>query len=97
MSVNFQYSNASCVSYPSSTKTLIWAVVNPRVPCSVPVNALVVTGVENCTGFILACEAPAPCSTVESFCASVGGFWSSADENSPGADITYKINTHKQS
>ena len=97
MSINLQYSTDYCVSYPPSTKTLIWSVVKPRVTCSVPINTLVENGVETCTGFALAFEAPAPCSTVETCGAPMDIFWSAYGESTPNADITCKINRCKQS
>ena len=72
MSVNFQYSTAYCVSYSSSTKTLMCEVLKPRVPWSVPVKTFVGTGVETFTKFILACEGPDPCNVIETFCLPVG-------------------------
>ena len=97
MYVNFQYITASCVSYPSSTKTLICGRLKPRLPCSVPVNTLVGTRVETCTGFVLSCETPDPVYTVETVGISVGGFWSADDEYAPDSDIICKINKCKQS
>ena len=71
--------------------------MNPRVPWSVPVKTLVGTGFETCTGFVLAREAPDPCSMVETCGASVGGLCSAADESAPDADINCKINRCKKS
>ena len=88
MSVNFQYSTASCVSHTSSTKTLIWEVVNPRVTWSFPVNALVVTVVETFTRFVLTCEESSTCSTVQNYGAPVGGFVSASGVPTPYAYIT---------
>ena len=73
MSITFQYSTASCVSYLSSTKTLILSVVNPRVPWCVSVKTSVGNGVETCTGFLLACEEPSPFYMVETCGAPLGG------------------------
>ena len=73
MSVNFQYITASCVSYMSSTKTLILSVVDPRVSWCVSVKTNVSTGVETCTGFLLACEEPSPFYMVETCGAPLGG------------------------
>ena len=97
MYVNFQYSTTSCVSYPSSTKTFIWAVAKPRVPWSVPVKTFVGDGVKNCTGFILTCESPSPCSTVGTCCARVGGLLSASGDSAHDAVITCKTNICKQS
>ena len=96
MPINIQYSTSSCVSNPSSAKTLIRTVVKPRVPFSVHVKTLVGTGVDTCTVFVLTCEAPAPCFTVKTCGASVGISWSSADESAPDSDKTCKINKCKQ-
>ena len=95
MDLNFQYSTDSCVSYPSSTKTLIWALVKSRATRSVPVKVLVGTGFETCTGFVVACEAPDPSYTVETCGAPVLGFCSADDGSAPDADITCKINICK--
>ena len=97
ISVNLQYSIASCVSYPPSTKSLIWEVVNPRVPWSVLVKTLVGTGVETCTRSVITCETPAPCSKFKTCGAPVGGFVSSSGGSAHDADITHKINRCKQS
>ena len=97
MYVNFQYSTASYVSYLSSTKTLIWAMVKPRVPWSVPVKTLTSTGVETFTGSILAFESPSPFTMVETCGEPVGGFCSSYGDSSPDSDITCKINRCKKS
>ena len=94
-SVNLQEINSSYVPYSYYTKTLIWAVVKPRVPWSVSVKTLIGTGVETCTGFVLACEAPAHCTMVETCGSSVGGFWSASGESSHDADINYIINRCK--
>ena len=77
--VNFQYSTASCVSYPSSTNTLTCSVMYPRVPLCVPVKTLVGSGVDTYNGLVLACDTSSPCYTVENYCESVGGFWSTAE------------------
>ena len=96
MNVNLQHSTESCVSYLYSTRTVIWAVVKPRVPWIVPIKKLVGTGVDICTGLRLACEAPAPCTTVETCGAPVVGLWSDSDDSTRDADITFKINRCKQ-
>ena len=97
ISVNFQYSNTSCVLYPSSTRTLIWAVVDPRVPWSDPINKLFGMGVETCTAFQLACQSPAPCTTVENCGALVGWFWYASGDSESDADTTCKVKIRKKS
>ena len=97
ISINFQYITAYCVSYLSSTRTLTWALVNPRVPLSVPLKTLVVTGVENFTGLRLSCESSAPFTTVETCSAHVGGFWSASGDYDSDSDITCKLNRCRKS
>ena len=84
------------MSYPSSTKTLIWEVVKPRVIWSVPVKTLVGTGVETCTGFILACEAPSFCYSVETCGAPVDVLISASGGSAPDSDTTCKIKRCKK-
>ena len=96
-SVHFEYSTASCVSYPSSTRTLIYAVVNPRVTSSVLVETLVITGVDTCSELLLACETPYPCTTVQTCGAYFGGLCYASGDSYPDADITCKLNRCKQS
>ena len=68
----------------------------PRVPLCVPVKTLVGSGVDTCNGLVLACDTSSPCYKVENYCASVEGFWSTADEYSPDSDITCKITRYKK-
>ena len=72
-------------------------MVKPRVTWIVPINTLVGTGVETCVGLRPACEAPAPCTTVATRGAPVGGLWSDYGDSTPDSETTYKINRCKQS
>ena len=83
------------MSYTSSNRALIWSVVKPRVPWSVPVKTFFGTEVETCTGFRLACDAPVPCNTIETCGTSIGGFWSASGDYYPDVDITCKVNRRK--
>ena len=74
------------MSYPSSTSTLIWAVVKPKLPWIVLVNmqkTLVGTGVETCARLRIDCYVTAPCTTVVFCGASVGGLWSTSGDSVP--------------
>ena len=94
--INIQYSIASYVSYPPSTRTITRTVVNPRVPCSVTVKTFVGTGVYTCTGFRLDCESTDPCTTVETCGAYVVILWFTSSDSAPDADITCKVNGYKK-
>ena len=90
-----QYRIFCVVSAP--TRKNPWAVVNPRVICSVLVKTLVGTGVGTCARFWTACEATYPCINVENCGAYVGGFCSASGDYAPDADTICKVNRYKQS
>ena len=96
ISVKFQYSTMSCVSYPSYNRIQTWAVENTMVPCSVLINTFVATGGVTCSRFRPFCEALDHCTTTQNVGASVGELWSASSDSSPDAGITCNVKIYKK-